>query len=245
MPDLSPRAGRDFLSTCGWQGAHIGQSILRINKSENSTRQCGVQTFWKQKTSVNCFGRQSPMQEDRAPGQKKLVSTALLSISFCVGGNSQLNRSYVPSSCESCTWRKNLRCLQVEGRYHGLIRSLTASQGSDFRSGSPTEVRCNVRHVCFHPHFGQAVDATRGPSWAKGSRTNVTSITTHSVSRAWDQCHAMRLRSGLSVSNGFPNNDGSKSSMKNRSCARKPLPLPPSRLRGTIASAAICHVTAT
>jgi hypothetical protein len=31
---------------------------------------------------------------------------------------------------------------------------------------SPTEVRCNVRHVCFYAHFGQAVDATRGLSRA-------------------------------------------------------------------------------
>jgi hypothetical protein len=37
----------------------------------------------------------------------------------------------------------------------------------DFCSGSPTEVRCNVPHVCFYPHFGQAVEATRGQSWAK------------------------------------------------------------------------------
>jgi hypothetical protein len=33
--------------------------------------------------------------------------------------------------------------------------------------GSPTEVRCIVRHVCFYPHFGQAADATRGPSGAR------------------------------------------------------------------------------
>ena len=140
VPDLPPLAGRDFLLPLHLRMArcHTGTVYFKINDSENLTRQCGVQTFWKQKTSVNCFGRQSPMHEDRAPGQKKLVSTALLSISFCVGGNSQLNRSYVPSSCESCTWRKNLRCLQVEGRYHGLIRSLTATQGSDFRSGSFT-----------------------------------------------------------------------------------------------------------
>ena len=54
-----------------------------------------------------------------------------------------------------------------ENRAHGAEK-IGPRRYSDFfnKNRSPTEVRCNVRHVCFYPHFGQAVDATRGPSRA-------------------------------------------------------------------------------
>jgi hypothetical protein len=62
------------------------------------------------------------------------------------------------------------------------------------------------------------------------------------------QCHAIKLRSGLSLSKGLSNTLGIISSKKKSSCARNPVPLPPSRFPSRVSKHddfTSCQATAT
>jgi hypothetical protein len=150
-------------------------------------------------------------------------------------------------------------------RFHGqadpnatpdLQRASEARQPTGAARNHPLSIRaCICLSHCMRAYgrrpFGRDAKSTisslRGLRWRSGSEDGRVENTVlgRLPPRCRGQCQAIRLRLGWSLSKGFPNSEGSRSSRKKRSCARKPIPLPPSRFSGTMASAAICHVTAT